>query len=323
MKTTLRDIAEYSGFNVSTVSRALNDDKRISDDTKEKILNVAKKLHYFGEKNKIILFLIANPISSVRNDDFFSKVLEGILSCTKNFGYHCVVRTIEKNDNSLGKIFIENISGIIIGGIPMPKNIINLIATSEIPVVQIGHYKGLEHIPSVSNDNFRGGYIAAKKIVERNYKKILVFSGPLNVETFKERFSGVKKYLEEIDRIKDLEIIECQSFDWNDGYEEAKKIVSSINQKTAIFCLTDWLAKGVIKALKEEKFEIPQDIGLMGFGNLPFSEHIDPSLTTVTLNPYLLGVFSITVVNEIINKSNNVNTEKILVEPGIIERKSI
>lgn len=329
MAGTLKDISKITGFSISTVSRALKNDPRISDKTKREILRVARELGYKTSieigNDKIIMLLVANPHESMESDEFFSKVQKGILENATKENFHYLVQTvssIEEFDNTL--VPLNLVDGIIAGGIPMPESMKNFLLKIELPVVLIGKYDGLESFPSVNNDNIRGGYLAGVEILKTYYEKVCVITGPRSISTFSDRVEGfLKSFKERGKSTDDIKIIELEEFDEKAGKKavlEHEKFLRSY--RTALFCTTDWLAKGALEELNVLKFKVPKEVGLLGFGGLSFCKHITPKISTVSLNPYLLGKIAFLMLRELLD-GNAEAKGVVFVEPTVINGETL
>lgn len=321
MSISLKKISEETGFSTSTVSRAMKNDPRISEKTKMMIFKAAQRLGYESgnvpESNKVILFFVANPHESVESDEFFSVVQKGMIESATKENYNCLVQSIaisEDFNNTL--IPLNLIKGIIAGGIPMPNSIQDFLLTLKIPVVMIGNYPKLERFGMVNNDNTKGGYLAGTQILKSHYKKNLIVTGSRALQTFSDRIEGFfRSYRENGLSIEDIEIIELDGFDEKCGKDFILDYKDKLETDTAIFCTTDWLAKGVLEGLNNLPISIPDDIGLLGFGGLSFCAHTTPKISTIALKPYLLGKISFMMLQELIN-GNHESKGSVFVEPA-------
>lgn len=328
MGVTMKEIATHARVSISTVSRTLNNDPRISERTREKVLRVARKLGYAIEpgsisNGKVIMFFVNNPHRSVESDEFFSNVQRGILQSSSRLNTHCLVQSMRSRrsfDESL--IPLDLVDGLIVGGIPMPEPLRLFIPSIKVPVVLIGKYEGLEHYPSVNNDNVRGGYLAASELLKSNYERITVITGPTNVVTFSDRLGGFFKCLKENGFSRDrVKILECKSFEESDGRKAIERGFKR-SEREALFCTTDWLAKGAMEALREQDVVIPQEIGIIGFGGLDFCRQIRPRLATIALNPYLLGKIATMMLYELLE--GNIEARGVIfVEPYVLKGETL
>lgn len=322
---TLKDIALFTGFSVSTISRALRNDPRISERTKTTVLWAARQVGYVPngyQHLKTIALVVINPHKGLLDsDEFFNSVQKGILDSAVSSNIPCIVNMVQPDNPSSFNVPIEIINGIIIGGIPMPSFIKKFLQNCQLPVVLIGKYEGLNNLPSVNNDNIRGGLLAAQEILNHGYKNIIVLTGPLGISTFTDRVEGAmnifKHYESSLNKIR---VIECNGFDEKSGKEVifAEKKFLKDNKGTAIFATTDWLAKGALEAAKSLKMSVPKEVGIIGFGGLELCHCTVPRLSSVRLNPYLIGKIAFLLLSEMIN-GNKECVGTIFVEPTILK----
>ncbi|HPJ90286.1 MAG TPA: LacI family DNA-binding transcriptional regulator [Thermotogota bacterium] len=322
MKISLKEISQLTGFSMSTISRALKNDKRISEETKLKIFKAAQGMGYkdgqIPENSKVILFFIANPHESIESDEFFSVVQDGVLESATKSNYHCLVQSMsvgEDFNNAL--IPLDLISGIICGGIPMPDSLKEFLLRLRIPVVMIGNYDRLEHFGAVNNDNTKGGFLAASQIFESTYENNWIVSGPRRLHTFSDRIEGYFRYVRETGINTDsVKLFELDEFDERSGRCFIENHLNSLEKNTSIFCTTDWLARGILEGLNHSSLSMPDDVGLMGFGGLSFCNHTSPKISTISLKPYLLGKISFMMLQELID-GNERSKGTVFVEPSI------
>lgn len=322
---TLKDIAALTGFSVSTVSRALRNDPRISERTKTVVLWAARQVGYvpsgYQHLRSISLVVINPHKGSLDSDEFFNSVQRGILDSAVSSNIPCIVNMVQPDNPNSFNIPLEIINGIIIGGIPMPSFIKKFLQSCQLPVVLIGKYEGLNHLPSVNNDNIRGGFLAAQEILSHGYKNVVVLTGPLGISTFADRVEGAMNAFKRCESfLNKVRVIECKGFDERDGREAiiSEREFFKFNPSTAIFATTDWLAKGALEALRTLKISVPQEVGIIGFGGLELCRCTIPQLSSVQLNPYLIGKIAFLLLSELMN-GNSECAGTIFVEPTILK----
>jgi len=322
---TLRDVASLVGVSVSTASRALKGNPRISERTKNAVIRAARKLGYVpnGRENlKTIALLLINPHKgSLESDEFFNAVQKGIIDSSGSSDVLCLVNVVHPENPASLNISTEITEGIIVGGIPMPSFVRKFLQNVNLPVVLIGKYQDMDHLPSVNNDNVRGGYIAGLEILRHGYKNVLILTGPLSICTFADRVEGaMSAFRRNQVSLNKIRIVECKAFDEKSGKEAiaGEKEFFRSNVGTAIFATTDWLAKGALEALKAIRVVVPQEVGIIGFGGLQFCRHTSPPLASIQLNPYLIGKIAFVLLSEMIDgKSETAGT--IFVGPSILK----
>lgn len=327
---TIKDIADIAGVSKTTVSKVLNNkDQKISEATRQKILNIVKEKNYIP--NKMAQSLVTKKtktigliIPDIRNP-FFTDIARGAEDKAVREGYNIILcntdENIEKETRAFNTLTEKMVDGIIFA--PSSKTEFNSseYKISSKPIVLVDKELNIENLKGVvSLDNEDGTYLEIKHLVGIGHKNILYLSGPLKSEISKNRLKGYKKALKEsnIKFNEDLVIQGEYSFEW--GYEVVKNL-DKINF-TAICAANDLIAIGAIKALKERGIKIPQDISVVGFDDIQTANIIEPQLTTIKQNSYNMGYESASIlINNLENNEIN-NIEKMIFKPELIIRSS-
>jgi LacI family transcriptional regulator len=327
---TIKDIAYLAGVSKTTVSKVLNNkDQKISEATRQKILNIVREKNYIP--NKMAQSLVTKKtktigliIPDIRNP-FFTDIVRGAEDKAVKEGYNIILcntdENIEKETRAFNTLTEKMVDGIIFA--PSSKTEFNSkqYKISAKPIVLVDKELNIQNLRGiVSLDNEEGTYLETKHLVEMNHKSILYLSGPLKSEISKNRLKGYKKALKE-SNIKFNENLVIQgeySFEW--GYEVVRNL-GKINF-TAICAANDLIAIGAMKALKERDIKIPQDISVVGFDDIQTSNIIEPQLTTIKQNSYDMGYESASIlINNLENKEIN-NIEKMIFKPELVIRSS-
>lgn len=327
---TIKDIANLAGVSKTTVSKVLNNkDQKISESTRQKILNIVRENNYVP--NKMAQSLVTKKtktigliIPDIRNP-FFTDIARGAEDKAVREGYNIILcntdENIEKETRAFNTLTEKMADGIIFA--PSSKTEVNSneYKISSKPIVLVDKELNIENLKGVvSLDNEEGTYLGTKHLVGINHKDILYLSGPLKSEISINRLNGYKKALKEsnIKFNEDLVIQGEYSFEW--GYEVVKNL-DEINF-TAICAANDLIAIGAIKALKERGIKIPQDISIVGFDDIQTAKIIEPQLTTIKQNSYDMGYESASIlINNLENKEIN-NIEKMIFKPELVIRSS-
>ncbi|XTR39163.1 LacI family DNA-binding transcriptional regulator [Paraclostridium tenue] len=327
---TIKDIANLAGVSKTTVSKVLNNkDQKISESTRQKILNIVRENNYVP--NKMAQSLVTKKtktigliIPDIRNP-FFTDIARGAEDKAVREGYNIILcntdENIEKETRAFNTLTEKMVDGIIFA--PSSKTEVNSneYKISSKPIVLVDKELNIENLKGVvSLDNEEGTYLGTKHLVGISHKDILYLSGPLKSEISINRLKGYKKALKEsnIKFNEDLVIQGEYSFEW--GYEVVKNLYE-INF-TAICAANDLIAIGAIKALKERGIKIPQDISIVGFDDIQTANIIEPQLTTIKQNSYDMGYESASIlINNLENKEIN-NIEKMIFKPELVIRSS-
>ncbi|MGB9856535.1 MAG: LacI family DNA-binding transcriptional regulator [Dictyoglomaceae bacterium] len=329
----IKDIAKKAGVSPSTVSRALNDDPKISEKTKKKIKEIARRLKYkpnqaaralITRETKTIGFLILKKEKPLVADPFYSVILYSAQNELHELGYHLLYGIIPHGKLNPQKpprmLQEERIDGLILAGPDMPKEFIETIRKTGIPLILVDNYS--ENVDSVLADNIRGAYIATKYLIELGHKIIAFASGPLDHISVYERWEGYKKALEEAGIKYNPEyMIEERELTMRTGRHAFQILWKNDPKPTAILSANDPMALGVIQCAKDMGIKVPEELSVIGIDDIDLSSQFDPPLTTIRIFKEEMG--SITA-KRLIDRIKNPNQPpiKIIVSTELVIRGS-
>jgi len=303
--TTIRDVARLAGVAPSTASLALNSRKRVSSKTREKVLQAAQALGYIpnslaknltAQKTGIIGILMAEIINPYHASltHFIQKELRK-KSYRMNLGITEGEALIE--EEVLKDFISQKVDGVLIH----TADIINFnlstfyeLIKREIPTVLIGGgFEGV-NLPIVDVELEKGIYKLTRYLIQRGYKRFLFLSGLKAAVTFKRRIDGFQKaMLENGYLVLETDIVETHP-DIEGGYTSTLEIFNKKHPAyDVILCVNDYMAFGVLRALRELKIKVPENIGLAGFDDISFASVAGVPLTTVHIPIEELAVKSV------------------------------
>ncbi|WP_242158655.1 LacI family DNA-binding transcriptional regulator [Aestuariivivens sediminis] len=336
-KTTIYDIAKALNITAATVSRALNNNPKISQDTRNLVLETALKMNY--EQNKLALALKSGRSYNVgvivpRVDiNFFGSVIRGIEEELNQYGYHVIIcqtheDPIKENEN-IDTLLNAQVDGILISttskstGLNSTIEPFNNILKKNIPLVFFDRRKEMKGVSSVVINDFEGAYKATMHLIEQGCKRIAHFSGDFELEIYKDRYLGYKQAL--ID--SGIPVNEDYVFRAKSSLEEGSRVVKDLLKLNpppdAIFSSSDFAALGAIQELKKHHKKIPEDFCVVGFSNEPFTQFMELPISTVDQSPLEMGQMAAKVFLEQTQHDRNIKMEKkVILEPKLIIRKS-
>ncbi|MCI1683415.1 MAG: LacI family transcriptional regulator [Bacteroides sp.] len=330
-KKTLDDIVAITGYSKTTISRVINgksEEYRISESTKNNILQVIKELNY--EPN-IIAQTLRNNISKTIgllvphiDNPFFANIASIVIREAQNFNYTVMlIDTLEdpkQEEKAIDSLLARNIDGIIL--VPSGDNPLYLeeIAARK-PLILIDRYFTGHDLPYVSTDNYEGAYQATKLLLESGHKRILCIQGPEISITTKERVRGYKEAMYNISNQEDL-MIKGNDFSIQNGYIETKLAITSTDRPTAIFAQSSTILLGTIKALNEHKIKVPEDISLISFDDNLYLDFLNPPITRIAQPVTSIGIIAVKMLMQNITEGSQIHSN-ILLRPNIIKRESI
>lgn len=334
MRTTIKDIANYTGFSVTTISLVLNNKaKKIPRATQEIILDAVEKLNYHPnqlavglvKKRTETIGLIISDVSNV----FFSNLAKGVEDECRRKGWNLILcNTNDKHERDLSYIQVladKGVDGILFcmsldSDKKKAMESIQLLKKLKMPFVMIDRYLDEADCCTIVVNHQQGGYIATKYLLESGHRKIGCISGPSQLQDSQERLSGYRKALEEHQIAFQEDLIFEGNYDRESGEKAAEYLLKK--QVTAIFAFNDMSAYGAYSYLKKANIRIPEEMSLIGYDDIFFSEILDVPLTSVRQPVYDMGVEA---VRQLIDEVDNGESSKkcITFQPVLIKRKSV
>ena len=332
-KLTLKDIGKALNLSVSTVSRALKAHPDIAQETIDLVKKYAEDHHYvpnllainFRKNRTFNIGLIVPELVH----HFFSTVISGAISESNKQGYNILVsqsNDILRDEEKASRAMLNSsVDGLLI-------SISNETTTGEHlkefleegkAVVQFDKVSELLQTPMVVVDDFNGAYNAVNHLVEQGYQRIAHIRGRVDVKNACDRYEGYKKALEDAGLpMMDHLVKPCISITEEEGYQFAKEMMEGPNPPDAIFCITDVVAFGAMKYLKEKAISIPEEVGLVGFSNWMVSRVMSPQLTTVNQHGFQMGVEAAKLLLEMIKNQDILHQETKILKTELIVRAS-
>jgi len=326
---TLKMVAERAEVSVNTASRAINNKPDINEETKKKVLKIAQELGYVQNATAVALRTrktgtIGVVIADNRNP-FYAEVLNGMEIAAREKNYHIILantqRDYRKEEEAINLLRAKRVDGLLIAPVQDRDDDIKKLIEANIPFVIVGRdFENIE-VDAVYNDEVKGGFLATEYLIKKGHKRIALIDGYLYKSPAKGRLEGYKKALNKYKISLDESLISVGDINIENGYERTKQMLGKNLDFTAIFAYNDMMAFGSMQAIKEKGLRIPEDIGLVGYDDIPFSSLISPALTTIRLKKQELGIESVKLLLSHIN-GNREKPKKIMLDVDIIVRKT-
>lgn len=296
---TIKDIAQHLSISVSTVSRALVDDKNIRKETKEKVLETAKKLGYkpnpvatnlkYGHTNTVGV-IVPEMVTP-----FASRVVNGIQEVLYANGIKVIIAESgedpEKEKENLQLMERFMVDGIIISLCSYKKNKEEYLRLqkAEMPMVfydRIPH--GLD-VPQVIVDDYMKSFFLVERLIRSGRKHIVHIQGPDDVYNSLERIRGYKDALTKFNISFDEKRVIRTGLTFEDGKNVADELLKRNISFDAVFAFTDTLAIGAMNRLRERGKKIPEEVAVASFSGTELSTIVYPELTTVEPPLFQMG----------------------------------
>ncbi len=326
---TLKMVAERAEVSVNTASRAINNKPDINEETKKRVLQIAKELGYIRNAAAVALRTKKTGTIGVviadNSNPFYAEVLNGIEEAAREKNYHIILantqRDYQKEEEAINLLLAKRVDGLLITPVQDRDDDIKKLIEANIPFVIVGRdFENIE-VDAVYNNEVKGGFLSTEYLIKQGHKRIALINGFLHKSPAKGRLEGYKKALNKYRIPLDESLISVGDINIEDGYERTKQMLEKNLDFTAIFAYNDMMAFGAMQAVKEKGLRIPEDIGLVGYDDIPFSSLISPSLTTIKLKKQELGIESVMLLLSHIN-GNREKPKKIMLDVDIIVRKT-
>ncbi|MBP7506907.1 MAG: LacI family DNA-binding transcriptional regulator [Prolixibacteraceae bacterium] len=331
-QVTIKDIARKLGISPSTVSRALKDHPDISPQTKKSVNNLAKSLNY--QPNAVALSLkhsrsfIIGVIIPETVHYFFSSVISGIEDIAYDAGYNVMIcqsaERYEREVSNSQMLYSNRVEGLLVSLSKNTENFDHLkfFPDNNIPIVFFD--RGTDNFPcdQVLIDDYKAAYNATELLIKRGHKKLIHLSAPQNLNIGLGRYKGFQDAIIN-NGIAPLKINSylADNFEMADSIVE--KLIKSGDIPDGIFAVNDLTALGAVYALKRNGIKIPEQVGVIGFGNGQNTNLTDPPLSTIDQNGYEMGKVAAQLLLKRINSDiENFTPEKHIIDTQLIIRKS-
>ncbi|UFJ40814.1 LacI family DNA-binding transcriptional regulator [Brevibacillus humidisoli] len=293
---TIQQVAKEAGVSVATVSRVLNKHPSVSLKTRQKVESVIERLHYepnmLGRNLRIsqsrMLLVLVPSISN----PFYSKIVQGIEDVTRKHHYNILLCTTD-TDIEREMIYLDLVKHKLADGVISMDPAADLDHLTgegrQFPVIQCCEYSENLQIPYVSIDNRTAAYKAVKHLITLGHRKIAMINSDQRFLYARLRKEGYLKALEEYGIACREEWVIHTDLGFESGQRAMRAFLALEEKPTAVFCVSDTLAIGALKGIKEEGVRVPQDIAVVGFDNIQFAAMMNPTLTTVAQPMYEMG----------------------------------
>ncbi|SCY71251.1 transcriptional regulator, LacI family [Paenibacillus polysaccharolyticus] len=277
---SIKDIAKKAGVSISTVSYALNGSNKVTDETRSKILVIAKELNYVPNAAARTLKKRESRILGVFLTDFsgdvYGDLLTGMKAICNAQGYDLIVCSGKQSHRMLPERMID---GAIILDHTFSSEELMQYADRGHKIVVLDRELKHPNINQVLLDNKAGATLAMEYLIEHGHKKIYVVTGPEGSFDSVQRLKAVRQVTE---RQADVEWIEIVGdFEKSGGERAADHIIQTYNGPAAVFCLNDEMAIGLCDRLADSELEIGKQIDVIGFDHIELSNYVQPKLASI------------------------------------------
>jgi len=329
MDPTIKDVAKLAGVHPSTVSRVINNDSRISEKTKEKVILIISKLGYTpnaiarGLKTKrtytlgILIPDITNP--------FFAEIARGVEDAANKNNFNVILCNtddkLKKERTYLQILRGKRVDGLILGTAHIKDKSILELEREKFPYILVSrNIEGLDK-NCIIVDDVEGGMMATEYLIKLCHRRIAHITGPLKTRSALNRLEGYKLALKKYKIAYKDELVGEGDFKIKGGYQVMKRFLKLTEPPGAIFAANDLLALGAMQAIQKKSFHVPEDFSVVGFNDIELASFVYPALTTIRQPMLEMGALAVKMLLRIIEEGE-FNQRKIVLKPKLIIRES-
>ncbi|WP_214820432.1 MULTISPECIES: catabolite control protein A [unclassified Exiguobacterium] len=325
---TIYDVAREAGVSMATVSRVVNGNPNVKPTTRKKVQDAIDRLGYrpnavargLASKKTTTVGVIVPDISNI----FFADLARGIEDVATMYKYNIILgnsdSSRDKEVHLLNTLLGKQVDGIIFMGGRLHEDLVEEFKKSPVPIVLAATLNQGYDLPAVNIDYEQAAYDATQMLINHGHDRVGFITGPLEQQINGEKkFAGYRRALEDADLpFHDNDMI-LGNYTYASGLEAMQKMLQRDDCPKAIFAGTDEMALGVIHAIQDAGYSVPNDFEVVGHDNTRLATMIRPKLTTVVQPMYDIGAVAMRLLTKILNAEEI--EEKNVVLPHRIERR--
>ncbi|MEN9443189.1 MAG: hypothetical protein RIS47_79 [Bacteroidota bacterium] len=331
-KITIHDIAKRLNITASSVSRALHNNPRISEATRNLVHEAASEMGY--QQNVIASALRSGKSGTVgviiplASRSFFSSIIGGIEEELSAEGYRVIIcqsqQKLEREIANIDLLMSARVDGIMISltNETFTYDHLKKVTDSGMPLILFDKVIDFEAANMIVIDDYAASYQCVEHLIQQGCKRLAYVSGDTRVQIYRERLRGFRDAL----NIFDAQIEEYFIFEADSEVEEGKrvghKILALPRLPDGIVSASDYVAVGIMKVLAKAGVMCPKDVAITGFSNASFTDLIEPGLTTIDQRNAHMGRMAAKLFIEQVTSQKDHIARKVVLAPKLIVRES-
>ncbi len=331
MTPTIKDVARRAGISYATVSRALNGKYGVSEETREKILRIAREMNY--RPNAIAQGLVNRSTKTVGlvipdiTSPFFPRVALGVEDTMLEAGYSVFLCNtnwnLEREKACLDQLARNQVDGILVSSVAAQAREVEKRMAPGMPLVYLSSYPEGTARSYVRVDNVLGADMAVSHLISRGRRKIIFIGSVQEPYSLEDRLEGFRKALQNGGIAPRDTMIHLGEFREDSGYSIIQGILKSGERPDGIFAENDLIAMGVVSGIRDLGFRVPEDISVIGFDDISIASYRDVQLSTIHQPRYRIGRAAAEIMLEqLARDAREWTTQHKVLEPELVIRGS-
>ncbi|MGB8645507.1 MAG: LacI family DNA-binding transcriptional regulator [Anaerolineae bacterium] len=331
MPLTLEEIAKEAGVSRSTVSRVLNKHPNVSPDARERVLAVTQRLDFTpnmlarslaGGHTQVLGLVIPMGVSVLFTDPYFPILIQGVASACNAHDYSVMLWLAEPEQERrvIQKILQGGlIDGVVVSSMLIDDPLVKALLDRQMPFILIGRHPTDQRVSYIDIDNRNSAREMVAYLLRLGYHRIATVTGPQNMIAGADRLEGYQMALRERGILPDPVLIASGDFTEVGAYTATRRLLP--HEPDAIFCASDAMAIGVMRALREAGKRVPEDVGLAGFDDIPIAARMEPPLTTVRQPIHRTGAVAAETLIDLIQEGES-RPRRVILPTELVIRSS-
>lgn len=330
---TIRDVAERAGVSAGTVSNVLNRPSYVRAETRERVFAAIRELDFVPDKSArqfrpgrtrtvgVLVANLDNPffVDVALGAEQRSRELElGVVVC--NSAYDPV-----RESQNLDLLVQQRVQGIIISPVDENSSRLEMLKDRGIPMVFVDRVGDDRDCWSVMVDDRRGGRLGAKHLIDRGHRRIAYLGHPDRSPKVRERYQGAREVINRAPGDITLELLSAESWTVESGRAAGNALIRRPADKrpSAVLCANDMLALGLLQTVTQNGIRVPEDLAIVGYDNIQWSEIGAVPLTTVAQPRELLGRTAVDMIMQLIDDPRRAPVANhVILQPELVVRES-
>lgn len=327
----LEEIGRLSGTSRSTVSRVINNDPHVSDETRQQVMDVVRRVNFqpnaaarslAAGRTRVLGLVIPTGVASLFTDPYFPLLVQGVASAC-NAHDHSVMLWLaepEYERRTIGKLMQGGlIDGVILASVLTDDPMLQALSEGDLPFVLVGRQPGNSRLSYVDVDNVNSAREAVTHLLRLGRRRVASITGLLNMNVGADRRDGYLAALRQRSLPVDPDLIVEGDFTEAGGYAAMQRLLPA--HPDGVFVASDLMAIGALRALRDAGRRVPEDVALVSFDDMPFAARAEPPLTTMRQPVQRTGVVAAETLIDLITNPDS-QPRRILLPTDLIIRET-